>query len=174
MKNAVSCLGGTDLFPEEKGRVFRGKVHQLSATLRGFNFNPKGNFFSKGSCGGLMPLCLLEKSMLLWACEVAALCSLEPRSKMSQKHPKDFARCFCQGKYGLWNGNSETIHGVPGIIREKKRLCPSQYIQEWSLRGNTHPHLTQTLQIASWLFTVPGMHGLESLTGKLQQKIKVR
>lgn len=36
MKKAVFSLCGTDLFPEEEGRVFWGKVHQLSASLRVF------------------------------------------------------------------------------------------------------------------------------------------
>ncbi len=154
MKQAVFSLCGTDFFPEEKGRVLWGKVHQLSAFWVDF-FKPKGNFFVSFfqsivcvNCG-LIPLCSsgVREVHASLSSEVAALCSLEPRSKMSQKHPKDFAYCSCQGKYGLWNGNSETIHRVPGVIR-KKRPCPSQYIQEWCRRENTHPHLALSLSLS--------------------------
>lgn len=116
-------------------------------------FNPKGNFFSPLSLSflnrvgciscSLLPLCLsaVGEVHAFMSKEVVALCSLEPRSKMSQKHPKDFTCCSCQGKYVFWNGNSETIHRVPGMIK-KKKTCPKQYIQAWTL--NTHTYLGQS------------------------------
>lgn len=97
-------------------------------------FNPKGNFFSPLSLSflnrvgciscSLLPLCLsaVGEVHAFMSKEVVALCSLEPRSKMSQKHPKDFTCCSCQGKYVFWNGNSETIHRVPGMIKKKKNM----------------------------------------------------
>lgn len=123
MKKAVFSLCGADFSQWEMAGCFEVKCVSCDC----WGFHPKEDFLSffkewmKINCS-LIPLCLLgfiEGHTSSMSSEVAAGFSLEPHSKMSQKRSKDFACRACQGKYCLWNGNSETIYRVPGMIRNK-------------------------------------------------------